>query len=357
MFQNLGGSAPLFPWTDRAPEIRHTRHHIRLLPGEESAMAMLASSPLGSLPLRRTRLIGREGEIVAARQFLLEDAVPLLTLTGPGGTGKTRLSLAIAEDVADHFADGVVWVDLAPLADPALVPAAVVAALGLRPVADTAIDDVLIHALHPRQTLLLLDNCEHVLDASADLVGSLLARCPALQVLATSRAPLHLQAEQHLPLDPLPLPGEDAALAIVAQNAAVQLFAERTRAVQPAFALTEANATTVAALCRQLDGLPLAIELAAARSAVLSPEALLAQMSDRLQLLTHGPRDVPARQRTITATIAWSYDLLEASAQAIFRRLAVFVGGFTLGAAEAVAASPSDAKHNSIATLDALVAQ
>ena len=291
------------------------------------------------------------------RPFLLDEAVPLLTLTGPGGVGKTRLALAIAGDVAAHFADGVVWVDLAPLADPALVPAAVAAALGLRPAADTPIGDVLIHALHPRQTLLLLDNCEHLVAATADLVGSLLARCPALQVLATSRAPLHLHAEQLLPVDPLPLPEDGAALAVVAQNEAVQLFAERTRAVRPAFALTEANAATVAALCRQLDGLPLAIELAAARSTVLSPEALLAQMSDRLQLLTHGARDLPARQQTIAATIAWSYDLLDAGAQALFRRLAVFAGGFTLEAVEAVAASMEDAPRHSATTLEALVAQ
>lgn len=317
------------------------------------ALALL----LGSLPIPRSRLVGRATERSVARAFLLDEAVPLLTLTGPGGVGKTRLALAIAGDVAAHFADWVVWVDLAPLADPALVPAAVAAALGLRSASDTPIGDVLIHALRPRQTLLLLDNCEHLLAATADLVSSLLARCPALQVLATSRAPLHLHAEQQLPVEPLPLPGDGASLSAMEQNEAVQLFTERTRAVLPTFALTEANAATVAALCRRLDGLPLAIELAAARGTVLSPEALLAQMSNRLQLLTHGARDLPARQRTIASTIAWSYDLLDPGAQALFRRLVVFAGGFTLEAVEAMAASMGEAPRDTMTSLEALVAQ
>jgi non-specific serine/threonine protein kinase len=287
---------------------------------------------------------------------LLGDAVPLLTLTGPGGVGKTHLAFTIAGDVANHFADGVIFVDLAPLADPGLVVTTVADRLGVTPGSDQSVEEDLIVQLRPKQCLLLLDNCEHLLGAVGDLVSALLSGCPALQVLTTSRAPLHLHVEQILPVDPLPLPGDGASLSVVEQNEAVQLFCERTRAVRPSFILTEANAATVAALCRQLDGLPLAIELAAARGTVLSPEALLAQMSHRLQLLTHGARDLPARQRTIVATIAWSHDLLNGRAQALFRRLAVFVGGFTLEAAQTVAASAVDPSEF-LTTLEALVAQ
>jgi non-specific serine/threonine protein kinase len=252
--------------------------------------------------------------------------------------GKTRLALAVADDVADAFADGVVWIDLAPLSDPALVPTAIAAALGLAPTTDVPIRDALTHALHPRQTLLLLDNCEHLLAEVADFVSTLLARCPALQVLATSRSPLRLSGEQRLPVEPLPLPPfDDASLAAITENDAVHLFAERARAVRPAFVLTEGNAATVAALCRQLDGLPLAIELAAARSTILSPEALLSQMADRLAILREGPRDAAARQQAMAATIAWSYDLLAPDAQALFRHLSVFTGGWSLEAVQAVA--------------------
>jgi non-specific serine/threonine protein kinase len=320
-------------------------------------MSVLVSSPLhGSLPFSRTRLIGREAEIAAARTFLLEEAVPLLTLTGPGGVGKTRLALAIAADVAAHFADGVVWVDLSPLADVSPVAGAVATALGLIPSPDQPLTKELARVLRSRQTLLVLDNCEHVLSEAVELVASLLSQCPALQVLTTSRVLLHLHGEHLLTVDPLPLPADADALSEVTQNAAVRLFTERARAVRPAFTLTETNAPTVAALCRQLDGLPLAIELAAARSTVLSPEALLAQMNDRLQLLTHGPRNLPARQQTIAATIGWSYDLLEAEAQTLFHRVAVFAGGFTLEGAHAVGA-PTASLHDFTTTLEALVAQ
>jgi non-specific serine/threonine protein kinase len=289
-----------------------------------------------SFPHPRTRLIGREAERAAARVFLLEDAVPLLTFTGPGGVGKTRLALAIAQDVTTHFVDGAVWIDLAPLADATLVPATVAAALEVPLAPDQPVAQELARLLRPRQTLLLLDNCEHVLAETADLVANLLAGCPALQILATSRAPLQVQSEQVLPVEPLALPAVDAPMETIAETEAVRLFAARARAVRPAFRLEPANATTVALLCRHLDGLPLAIELAAAHSAVLSPAAMLSQLTDRSRLLRGGRRDGPARQRTMHDAIAWSYDRLSDPQQVAFRQLAVFVGGFTLESASAV---------------------
>jgi non-specific serine/threonine protein kinase len=317
-----------------------------------------ATSPLpGSLPIPRTHLIGRETERATARSYLIESAVPLLTLTGPGGVGKTHLALVIAADVATHFADGVVWIDLAPLAETTLVPAAVAAALDIIPTSHESPVDELVRALRTRQTLLLLDNCEHLLVSTANLVAALLPHCPTLHVLASSRAPLHLRSEQVLPVEPLPLPPETAMFSAVEQNDAVRLFTERARAVHPAYVVTETNAASVAAICRQLDGLPLAIELAAARSAILSPQSLLAQMSNRLPLLTQGMRDAPARQQTLAATISWSHDLLDADVQALFRRLAVFAGGFTIAAAQRVATESREDAPRILDGLASLVAQ
>ncbi|MEZ4562952.1 MAG: LuxR C-terminal-related transcriptional regulator [Thermomicrobiales bacterium] len=295
------------------------------------------SSGIEPIPHARTRLIGREAEREMARAFLLAEAVPLLTLTGPGGVGKTRLALAIAQDVGAHFADGVAWVDLAPVTDPALVATAVAAALGAALPADRPPVAALAAQLRTRQRLLLLDNCEQIIAAAASLVSALLAGCPALQVLATSRTPLRVRGEQVLRVPPLPVPDASATTVDQVQVApAVILFVKRARAVDATFALDAHNAMAVAAICRRLDGLPLAIELAAARVTVLSPAALLALLDHRLRVLGAGPRDAPARQQTIREAIAWSYALLSLDEQTFFRQMAVFAGGWTLEAAAAV---------------------
>ncbi|MGH2616022.1 MAG: ATP-binding protein, partial [Thermomicrobiales bacterium] len=237
-------------------------------------------------PTPRTRLIGREQERATARGLLIDESVPLLMLTGPGGVGKTRVALAVASDVESQFADGVVWVDLAALNDPGLVPLTVARALGIVPGPDVTFEEAIARHLHPQQTLLLIDNCEHLLTAIAALASSLLATCPALQLLTTSRAPLRVRGEQEFPVEPFPLPSAaEAAGPGLVDNPAVRLFLERARAVNPNFASEDSTLADVAEICRRLDGLPLAIELAAAHARVLSAAALRDRLERRLSLL------------------------------------------------------------------------
>jgi predicted ATPase/class 3 adenylate cyclase len=291
-----------------------------------------------NLPRQSTPFLGREqqvGEIVA---LLRREDVHLVTLIGPGGTGKTRLALQAAAEMLDEFIDGVVFVPLAPLADARLVLAAIANALGLREEGGQPLADRLPNYLATKTLLLVLDNFEHLIEA-APAVSTLLASAPRLKVLATSRMPLRLRAEHEYPVPSLAVPQRQPPPTAeqIVQFEAVRLFIARAQAVNPDFALTNHNAPAVAEICWRLDGLPLAIELAAARVRMLSPQALLSRLEQRLPFLTGGARDAPHRQRTLRDTIAWSFDLLQPEDQLLFRRLAVFVGGCTLEAAEAVA--------------------
>jgi len=281
-------------------------------PGSETA--------LSNLPTPLTSFLGREQELAAVTALLRR--VRLLTLTGPGGIGKTRLALAAARQVAALFPDGVWFVDLASVADAAGVIPAIAQALGVAESEGRALAVSLAASLRYKRLLLVLDNFEQVMLA-APHVYDLLTEAPRLSLLVTSRSLLHLGGEQTYVVPPLPLPEPDqlTAMAALAHNPAVQLFVTRARALQPEFALTPATAGAVGAICRALDGLPLAIELAAARVKLLSPTELLARLERRLQVLTGGVRSLPTRQQTLRATVRWSWDLLSAPEQALFCRL------------------------------------
>jgi predicted ATPase/class 3 adenylate cyclase len=312
------------------------------LPADFAPPRTLASRS-DSLPVQPTPFIGREHEVATIGQLLRRQDVRLVTLTGPGGTGKTRLSIQVASELRDVFVEGVSFISLAPINDPLLVIPTIAQALGIRDKEGQPLSTRLAEVLQQKQVLLLLDNFEQVVGAASQ-VAELLTSCPSLKVLVTSREVLHVRAEHEFAVPPLALP--DPAhlpeLAALARFPSVALFLQRVQAIKPEFRLTVTNARAVAEICVRLDGLPLAIELAAARMKLLSPQVLLARLDRRLAMLAGGARDVPTRQQTLRNTIAWSYQLLNAREQRLFCRLSVFVGGCTLQAAEAVCIASDD---------------
>ncbi|MHB8574251.1 MAG: ATP-binding protein, partial [Dehalococcoidia bacterium] len=306
-----------------------------LVPPPSAATNPLSEPMAGHLPTPLTSFIGRERELAEVTTLLR--TTRLLTLTGPGGTGKTRLAIAAVHQVVSEYPDGVWFVDLSGVADPAGVIPAIALALDVRESEGRSLAVSLAAYLRRKRLLLVLDNFEQVVTAAMALYD-LLAEAPVLSLLVTSRVLLHVESEREYAVPPLPLPEIDtpAQPEQLGANPAVQLFVERAQGVRASFALTAENGMAIAAICRRLDGLPLAVELAAARVKLLPPAALLARLEQRLTFLTGGERNRPSRQHTLRNTIQWSWDLLAPAEQLLFRRLAVFAGGFTLAAAEAV---------------------
>src|SRR6266403_1731379 len=313
----------------------------------EKAVQQVEARP-ANLPVQRTGFVGREKEVEAVKEMLLRQDVRLVTVTGPGGIGKTRLAVEVANGLVESFPGSTHFVSLSPLSDPGLIASVIVQALGIREAGGQSPLEILKKNLQESSRapiLLLLDNFEHLVLA-APTVAELLATGPNLKIMVTSRAALHVYGEHEFPVPPLALPDSRSmsmpSVQVLLECPAVALFVQRATAAKPDFELNRENASAVAEICARLDGLPLAIELAAARVKVLSPSSMLTRLTSRLQLLTGGSRDLPQRQQTLRAAIDWSYDLLDAAEQKLFRRLSVFVGGCTLEGAEAVCNTKDD---------------
>jgi predicted ATPase/DNA-binding CsgD family transcriptional regulator len=314
-----------------------------VVPAKEPREAERTSPFLNTPPFQLTPLVGREREVQRAGALLRREEVRLLTMTGPGGVGKTRLAFAVANDLQPAFADGICFVTLAAVSDPELLLPTLGQALGLKEGGDRSLVEQVRAFLNEKRLLFVFDNFEQIV-AGAPRLSELLSACPQVKMLVTSRALLRVQGEFEFPVPPLALPDPEMLPDIerLSHYAAIALFVQRAQALKPDFELTGENASTIAAICTRLDGLPLAIELAAARIKLLPPHALLARLASRLAVLTGGRQDAPARQQTLRNTLAWSYGLLSDGEQMLFRRLSVFAGGCTLEAAEEVCGAPGD---------------
>ena len=319
------------------PELTQSPRRLRAVePAEAKTAPRAPEPPPHNLPSELSSFVGREKELAEVKRLLENNR--LLTLTGSGGCGKTRLALVVASEMVDGFDEGVWMVDLAPLADPALVPRAVASTLGVREQPDRTLTEILSEYLGSRKVLLVFDNCEHLIEACAKLAEALLRSCPELRILATSREALGITGEVTWFVPSLSVPDlrHLPAFESLPQYESARLFLERTAAVKPTFEVTEQNAGVVAQICYRLDGIPLALELAAARTKVLSVEQIADRLDDTFKLLAAGGRTAVPRQRTLHATMDWSHELLPEEERTLFRRLSVFAGGFTLEAIELV---------------------
>ena len=341
----LGGASFLDLGTHRLQDLARPEHVFQLvhpdLPRAFPAVRSLDTIP-NNLPQQLTSFVGREREMVEVREALMQSR--LVTLTGAGGAGKTRLALQSAADVLSHFPDGIWLAELAPLSNPALVAQTVAGTLRVREESGRGAAEALADHLKGRTALLLLDNCEHVLDAAAGLADALLRACPDVRVLATSREALGVPGEWVYRVPSLPAPDarQSHTADALSQYDAVRLFIDRAVLGEPSFQVTNGNAPAVAQICDRLDGIPLAIELAASRVRTLSPDQIAARLDDRFRLLTGGPRTALPRQQTLKAAIDWGHDLLTDEEKTLLRRLSVFAGGWTLEDAEAVCADPDE---------------